>query len=205
MRCATGAAGPFRIETVAGIDDYQMMREVIRRRYSGSLSKELFLPDLIVIDGGKGQLSAACEELAVLRLSLPAMGLAKRFEHIFLPATPEPVVLLSTSPVLHLLQHIRDEAHRFAVTYHRTLRKRTVSASTLHEIPGIGRRRAQRLLAEFGSVARLANISADDIARVAGISRDLALRVLERVGRPSRRRFTPYHGSPARQCGEEVA
>ena len=116
----------FRIKTVEGSDDYAMMREVVRRRYSGTLAGKLPLPDLILIDGGKGQLSAACEEFASLSLSLPAMGLAKRFEHIFLPDSSEPVVLLPTSPVLHLVQRVRDEAHRFAITYHRLLRHRAV-------------------------------------------------------------------------------
>ena len=125
----------FKIQTVQGIDDYRMMREVIRRRYSGSLAppplgsgraSALPLPDLILVDGGKGQLAAACEELAALKLDLPAIGLAKRFEHIFLPGETSPVVLLPTSPVLHLVQHIRDEAHRFAITYHRLLRHRAV-------------------------------------------------------------------------------
>ena len=116
----------FRIRTVGGIDDYGMMREVIRRRYSGSLAGQLPLPDLILVDGGKGQLAAACEELAALSLTLPVMGLAKRFEHIFLPDSSEPVVLLPTSPVLHLIQHVRDEAHRFAITYHHLIRHRAV-------------------------------------------------------------------------------
>ena len=179
----------FKIETVQGSDDYRMMREVIRRRYSGSLASELPLPDLILVDGGKGQLAAACEELAALSRSLSAMGLAKRFEQIFVPGSREPIVLLPTSPVLHLLQHVRDEAHRFAIAYHRALRGRTASASTLHEIPSIGRRRAQRLLAAFGSVARLGRASVEEVARTAGISRALAMTVLERVSRPSVRRF----------------
>jgi excinuclease ABC subunit C len=118
----------FRIETVQGIDDYRMMREVIRRRYSGSLVAQLPFPDLVLVDGGKGQLSAACDELAALALTLPAIGLAKRFEHIFLPQSPQPVILLPTSPVLHLIQHIRDEAHRFAIAYHRTLRRKAALA-----------------------------------------------------------------------------
>ncbi len=114
----------FKIRTVEGIDDYRMMREVIRRRYGGSLSMQLPQPDLIVIDGGKGQLAAAREELSALGLSLPIMGLAKRFEHIFLPGAQQPIVLLPTSPVLHLVQHLRDEAHRFAIAYHRHLRRK---------------------------------------------------------------------------------
>ena len=116
----------FQIETVRGSDDCAMMREVIGRRYSGSLAAGLPLPGLVLVDGGKGQLAAACEALAALRLKLPVMGLAKRFERIFLPDSPEPIVLLPTSPVLHLVQHIRDEAHRFAITYHRLLRHRAV-------------------------------------------------------------------------------
>ena len=179
----------FKIETVRGIsargrsafggDDYQMMREVIRRRYSGSLARELPPPDLILVDGGKGQLAAACEELAALSLVIPAMGLAKRFEHIFLPEATEPVVLLPTSPVLHLVQHVRDEAHRFAIAYHRRLRGRTVSASQLHEIPGIGRRRAARLLVRFGSVHRLTRASPDEIRAAAHISATAAQQLLQ--------------------------
>ena len=116
----------FRIATVRGIDDYAMMREVVRRRYGGSLAGQLPLPDLILVDGGKGQLAAACEELAALKLAIPAIGLAKRFEHIVLPDVEEPVVLLGTSPVLHLVQHVRDEDHRFAIAYHRLLHRRAV-------------------------------------------------------------------------------
>jgi len=121
---AGGGSAP-RAERWGG-DDCAMMREVIRRRYGGSLAKELPLPDLVLVDGGKGQLAAACEALEALALRLPAMGLAKRFERIVLPDTPDPIVLLPTSPVLHLVQRIRDEAHRFAITYHRLLRHQAV-------------------------------------------------------------------------------
>jgi len=179
----------FKIETVEGIDDYQMMREVIRRRYSGTLATQLPLPDLLLIDGGKGQLSAACEELAALSLSIPILGLAKRFEQIFLPNSPEPVVLLPTSPVLHLLQHLRDEAHRFAITYHRTLRGKSVSTSVLHQVPGIGPRRATRLLAHFGSVKRVSQASVEEIARIAHVSQATAQDLLDRVGVPTLRKF----------------
>ena len=179
----------FRIETVQGIDDYQMMREVIRRRYSGSLAMQLPPPDLVLVDGGKGQLSAAGAALAALAVTFPTMGLAKRFEHIFLPGAQEPIVLLPTSPVLHLLQRIRDEAHRFAVTYHRRLRGKSVTVSTLHEIPGIGPRRAARLVAHFGSVQRLRAAEASDIARVAGVSRAKAEEILRSIGPVARRTF----------------
>lgn len=168
----------FAIETVRGIDDYQMMREIIRRRYSGSLATQLPVPDLILVDGGKGQLSAACEELAALSLKISVIGLAKRQEHIFLPGVFEPVVLLPTSPVLHLVQHIRDEAHRFAVTFHRKRRGKAAVTSALRAIPGIGPRRATRLLNQFGSVVRIRGASAEEIVRVARVHHALAEEVL---------------------------
>ena len=118
----------FKIKTVNQIDDYRMMAEVIRRRYSGSLSRDLPRPDLILVDGGRGQLSAALQELRALGLGMPAIGLAKRFEHIVVPHRHDPIVLLPTSPVLHLVQQIRDEAHRVAITYHRRLRAKGLFA-----------------------------------------------------------------------------
>ncbi len=181
----------FRIETVQGIsaterggpaklrggDDYRMMREVLRRRYSGTLSAELPPPDLILIDGGKGQLSAACEELSALQRRIPAMGLAKRFEQIFVPGVSEPIVLLPTSPVLHLVQHIRDEAHRFAITYHRRLRQRPITASRLDRIPGVGPVRKRHLLRAFGSLASIGKASVDELVVRANLPRPLAARV----------------------------
>ena len=180
----------FRIRTVEGIDDYRMMREVIRRRYSGTLAATLPLPDLVLIDGGKGQLGAARDELLALALATPVIGLAKRFEQIFLPDAPEPVLLLPSSPVLHLIQHLRDEAHRFAVTYHRQLRGATVTATALRAIRGIGPKKAARLLAHFGSLARLGQAAPEEIARVAGVNRAVADQVLRQLGRPGVRRFT---------------
>ena len=178
----------FRIETGQGIsarggDDCAMMREILRRRYSGSLSTNLPFPDLVLIDGGKGQLAAACDELSALSLALPTIGLAKRFEHIFLPGSDEPVILLPTSPVLHLVQHIRDEAHRFAIAYHRKLRGKPVVTSVLRTIPGIGPQRSKRLLRRFGSVERLRAAAAMDIASAAGITEAKAREVLRHVGR----------------------
>lgn len=183
----------FRIETVRGIsaterggsamlrggDDYQMMREVIRRRYSGTLAQQLPLPDLILVDGGKGQLRAACDEVSALSLSMPIVGLAKRFEQIFLPYREEPVTLLPTSPVLHLVQHVRDEAHRFAVAYHRRLRGRAVSASALDAIPGIGPSRKRALLQRFGTLAVLAQASTDEVASIGRLPKTLAAVILK--------------------------
>lgn len=171
----------FQIETVQGIDDYQMMREVVRRRYSGTLAGELPLPDVILVDGGKGQLAAACEELAALSLAIPTIGLAKRFEHIFLPQAEDPIVLLPTSPVLHLVQRVRDEAHRFAITYHRRKRGKAVTASALDGIAGIGPARKRLLLRRFGSVNALAKAGADQVSRTAGLPANLAEAVIQQL------------------------
>ncbi len=116
----------FRIKEVKGIDDFKMMAEVIRRRY-GRLKREgLLFPDLILVDGGKGQLSSAVDELKALELEIPIISLAKREEEVFLPNKRNPVVLSSDSLGLKLLQRVRDEAHRFAVSYHRLLRNKNV-------------------------------------------------------------------------------
>lgn len=116
----------FRIKTVEGIDDYQMIAEVVRRRYQRLRDEKKLFPDLIIIDGGKGQLSAACRELSLLGVEIPIVALAKREEEVFLPGRRKPVVLFKDSLGLKLLQRCRDEAHRFAVAYHRTLRGKTV-------------------------------------------------------------------------------
>jgi len=176
----------FRIETVRGIDDYAMMREVIHRRYSGTLATTLPLPDLVLIDGGKGQLAAACEELAALTLRLPVMGLAKRLEQIFLPDSPEPIVLLPASPVLHLVQRVRDEAHRFAIAYHRRLRRAASTASALDRIPGVGPVRKTALLRRFGTVEAIAGATVEAVARGGRLSPSLAATIVERLSRELR-------------------
>ncbi len=112
----------FRIKTVKGMDDYSMMREIVRRRYTRSLDEKKPLPDLIVIDGGKGHLGVALDELRKLSLgNIPAIGIAKQFEHIYVEDRKEPIVLPKESKALHLLERIRDEAHRFAISYHKKL------------------------------------------------------------------------------------
>jgi excinuclease ABC subunit C len=160
----------FKIETVQGIDDFQMMAEVIRRRYGGTLALELPDPDVILVDGGKGQLDAVLEALEALGKPLPILGLAKQHEHLFVPGRKDPIVLLPTSPVLHLVQHVRDEAHRFAIRYHRTLRAKPISASALDRIPGIGPARKAALLRAFGSVQRLRQAPAEQVAKAARLS-----------------------------------
>ncbi|HUZ78534.1 MAG TPA: excinuclease ABC subunit UvrC [Chloroflexota bacterium] len=169
----------FKIKTVAGADDYASLQEVLRRRFKRAGSDEgsawASLPDLIIIDGGKGQLSAAVEALAEAGVdAVPVAGLAKEREELFLPGNPEPILLPSTSQGLYLVQRIRDEAHRFAITYHRALRAKSSITSQLDEIPGIGPRRKKDLLKHFGSVKQLRQASLEQVAAVPGFSTKLA-------------------------------
>ncbi|NTW64471.1 MAG: excinuclease ABC subunit C, partial [Chlorobiaceae bacterium] len=132
------------------------------------LSKELPLPDLIVVDGGKGQLSTAVRVLAALKLDIPVIGLAKRIEEIFTPNTADPFNLPKTSPALKLIQQLRDEAHRFAVTYHRKLRTERTIETELTTIQGVGEKTAQKLLRHFGSVDRIREAGIDELRAAAG-------------------------------------
>lgn len=158
----------FKLNSFEGSDDYAAMEEVIRRRYGGSLSGELPLPDLIVVDGGKGQVNAAFNTLNALGMTIPVIGLAKRIEEIFTPVSKDPFNLPKTSPALKLLQQLRDEAHRFAVTYHRKLRTQRTLQTELTTITGIGEKTALRLLERFGSSDAVAEASIDELRTVAG-------------------------------------
>ena len=147
-------------------DDYASMREVISRRLTGALRRSRGFeepPDLMLIDGGKGQLSAALEAIAASDEEVAAIGLAKRNEEIFRPGLPDPVLLPRNSKALHLIQRIRDESHRFAVTYHRTLRDRTMRLSVLNEVPGIGPTRRKALIKHFGTVEKIKSASVEDL------------------------------------------
>ncbi|MDE0298711.1 MAG: excinuclease ABC subunit UvrC [Candidatus Poribacteria bacterium] len=167
----------FKIRTVQGQDDFAMMNEVLGRRLSRAIAENT-LPDLILIDGGKGQLSAACEALESLNLeNLPIIGLAKRFEHIFLPGQSEPIVLRHDNPTLHLIQRLRDEAHRFALAYHRKLRSRALNHSVLDAIPNIGAKRKQALLQHFGSIDSIRVASLDQLLAVKGITHAIAANI----------------------------
>ena len=161
----------FRIKTVEGANDFASMQEAVMRRYGAT--EELARPDLILIDGGLGQLSAALEGLKqVGQEQIPIIGLAKargeKEERIFLPGRKNPIILRPTSPATHLVQRIRDEAHRFAVTYHRKLRGKALLSSELDQISGIGEIRRTRLLKQFGSLDRIA-AATDEQLRSAGI------------------------------------
>jgi len=207
---ATSQYRRFRVKTVAGADDFATMREIMMRRFkrasepqppanraSGtpgsdpavesppssllpSPSEAWDLPDLVIIDGGKGQLGAAVGAMRELGVhSIPAVGLAKRFEEIFVPDEEDPIVLPRGSNALYLVQRIRDEAHRFAITYHRQVRAKAAMGSALDAIPGVGPKRKKALLKKFGSVKAIREAEVDDIASTLGFTRALAEKVKE--------------------------
>jgi len=164
----------FRIRTVEGADDFASMREVVLRHYSGVKEDQRPLPDLILIDGGIGQLGAAMDalrELGLSRIDIVALAKAKgeKEERVFLPGRKNPVILRSSSPATHLLQRIRDESHRFAIAYHRKLRSRALLSSKLDDIAGVGPAKRRDLLRYFGSVEALAAASEADLQRVGGV------------------------------------
>lgn len=173
----------FRIKTVEGNNDFASMAEVVGRRFKRALSADskgfATLPDLVVIDGGKGQLSSACKVFEELGIDLPVIGLAERLEEIFLPQQSAPLVPGLHSPVVHLLQTVRDEAHRFAITYHRSLRSKRGLLSRLDEIPGVGKKRKTALFKAYGSVERIANATKEELCAVEGMNLPSANSVYE--------------------------
>ncbi|OGU45497.1 MAG: excinuclease ABC subunit C [Ignavibacteria bacterium GWC2_56_12] len=159
----------FRVRTVTGSDDFETMREIIQRRYRRVVAGEIPPPDLIVVDGGKGQLSSAVSVLRELGLEhLPIIGLAKRLEEVFVPEVQDSVQLPRTSASLRLLQHLRDEAHRFAITFHRRVRSKRILSTELDLIEGIGKKRAAELLEAFGSVQGVKFATQEQLEEVVG-------------------------------------
>ena len=172
----------FKIKTVIGANDFASMKEVVNRRYSRLMAEAPDdLPQLVVIDGGKGQLDAAYQALAELGLTekLTVVGLAKRLEEVIRVGDPYPLFIDRNSQALKVLQHIRDEAHRFGITFHRNLRSKSQIHSALREIKGVGEKTEQRLILHFGSVARVASASEKDIADQVGT--ELAKRIKENL------------------------
>jgi len=182
----------FKIRSVRGANDYAMLQETLRRRFARHLKARVegqapdpedsfaVLPDLLLIDGGKGQLSAACDVLEQAGLSaLPVFGLAKRHEELFAPHDREPIRLPVDSPALFLVQRVRDEANRFAVTFHRDVRKKATMRSALDAVPGVGPVRRRQLLRTFGSVEGIRAASLDELLAVKGITRRAALALKE--------------------------
>jgi len=175
----------FRIKTVAGADDYAMIQETLRRRFKRGVTGEGtwgITPDLVLIDGGKGQLNAALEVRQELELdSIPMASLAKEDEEIFTPGDPRPVHIPKDSPALHILQRARDEAHRFAISYHQKLRRKGFVTSALDNIAGIGPRRRRALLRKFGSIEAIKRASPEEISQTEGITLALARKVKEEL------------------------
>lgn len=172
----------FKVKTVVGANDYATMKEVVNRRYSRMLEENPDdIPQLVVIDGGKGQLAFAYEALAELGLAgrLTLIALAERMEEVYRVGDPYPMFIDRNSPALKVLQHIRDEAHRFGITFHRKLRSKSQIESALKEIKGVGDKTEQRLLLRFGSVSRIASASVEDISEVVGDA--LAERILNHL------------------------
>ncbi|MFW6293731.1 MAG: helix-hairpin-helix domain-containing protein, partial [Spirochaetota bacterium] len=172
----------FHMKTLGGtIDDFAAMREVIARRYTRVLNEELAAPDLILIDGGKGQVSSTVAVLEALELDIPVVGLAKREEELFLPGASESIRLPEGSEPLRILQAVRDEAHRFATTFRAGLQSSDINLSTLESVPGIGPTRSRRLIERFRSLGAIADATIESIAAEAKIPYDTAAAVREAV------------------------
>lgn len=173
----------FKIKTVPGIDDYSMMQELIRRRFHKYLSSEgnwAIYPDLVLIDGGKGHLNAVLKEINQLNLDfIPTASIAKENEEVYVAGRREPINFPQTSGALHLLQRIRDEAHRFALQYHRNLRSKQTISSNLDSVSGIGQKRKKDLIKRFGSIKGIRDASIEDLTTVRGITEKLAAVIKE--------------------------
>ncbi|MBC8279481.1 MAG: excinuclease ABC subunit UvrC, partial [Chloroflexi bacterium] len=188
----------FKIKTVDGVDDFESMREVLRRRFKRLATARAaekagegegagvdsfgVVPDLVLIDGGKGQLSAALEVFLEMGIDdVPLASLAKENEELFVPHTPEPIILPRDSQALYLVQRIRDEAHRFAITFHRNLRSKSSLKSPIDNVTGIGPKRKRMLMRKFGTLKGIKEAAVDDLASVPGMTRSLAIRLKQTI------------------------
>jgi excinuclease ABC subunit C len=185
----------FQIRGVPGQDDFASMEEMLRRRFARLRAESdpdhprpkrfAYPPSLLVVDGGRGQLSVATNVLADAGLHIPAVGLAKRLEEVYVPDRPDPLLVPRGSEALFVLQHLRDEAHRFAVTYHRERRQKRALASPLDEVAGVGPTRKKALLKRFGSLARLSRATPEEIAQTPGVGPELARAIHDRLHAPA--------------------
>ncbi len=188
----------FKIKSIDGNDDYAAMAEVVRRRLTNLLKEESgpsndassfsYPPQLLLVDGGKGQLSATVAVLKELNLfgRIPVASLAKRNEEIFLPGKSEPVILPRNSESLYLLQRIRDESHRFAITYHRQLRKKDMKNSVLDGVSGLGPSRRARLIKEFGSINKIRQATLEDLLKLTWLPEEVAKSIYQKCSNPNR-------------------
>lgn len=168
----------FNVKSVTGPDDYASMREIVERRYSRLLNEGAPLPQLIVIDGGKGQLHAAVESLQKIGLygKIAIIGIAKRLEEIYYPGDPVPMYIDKNSETLKLIQQLRDEAHRFGITFHRQKRSKAQITSQLDEIKGIGKETKRKLLTRFKSIKRIREATDEEISELIGRSKTAQIR-----------------------------
>ncbi len=165
----------FKMKSLNGqIDDFKSISEAVARRYTRVINEDLERPDLILIDGGKGQVSSAQEILDTLGLDIPLAGLAKKFEYIYLPGQSDPVVLEEGTPGLRILQAVRDETHRFATEYNKLLRKKQIKLSSLESVPGIGPKRAKKILISFGGLDKIKKSTPEEISNKGSINIELA-------------------------------
>ena len=184
----------FTIKSVAGQDDFASMEEMLRRRFARLLAERdapraqgkrfAYPPALVVVDGGRGQLGVASKVLADLGLEIPHVGLAKRLEEVYFPDRPDPLLVPRGSDSLFVLQHLRDEAHRFAIGFHRETRGKRALRSPLDDIPGVGPARKKAMLKAFGSLTRLRQAPEEDLAAVPGIGTELARAVFDALHAP---------------------
>ena len=172
----------YKVKTVIGIDDFASMHEIVLRRYKRVLDEKLTLPDLILIDGGKGQLSIAISALNELKINhIPIIGLAKRLEEVFLPGNSEAQTISKQSPGLILLRRIRDEAHRFAITFQKQKRNKKVTKSIFDEVPGMGQKRVKLLLNAFNDVKAIANADSESIQQRTGIPEKVCILIIKKA------------------------
>jgi excinuclease ABC subunit C len=181
---------------VEGSDDFASMREVVGRYFRRRIEEKKPLPDLVVVDGGRGQLSAAQQALAEVPVELPLVSLAKKEEEVFIPGRLESLRLPRRSPALRLLQQARDEAHRFAITFNRVRRSARTVTSMLLELPGIGPKKRRALLSAFGSLEGVRTAAPEAIAAIPGFSLASANRLLEALREPAAAPTVPAIPAP---------
>ena len=159
------------------VDDFESMREVVFRRYKRQLNEKNTLPDLVLIDGGKGQLSAALESLKELKLDLPIVALAKRLEELFLPEQKDSLRIAKNSPALNILKQLRDEAHRFAITFQRQKRTKGIAKSKFEDIPGVGKKTVEKIYKRFQNISDMKDLSDKALSYKLGVSRKIAIEI----------------------------
>ncbi|MCK4895941.1 MAG: hypothetical protein KAS47_03980, partial [Candidatus Heimdallarchaeota archaeon] len=160
-------------------NDYEMMKEVISRRYKSESLKKDPLPNLLIIDGGKGQLNVAVKVLKGLHLNIPAISIAKKNEEIFVENQDEPIILKQTSAVIRLIQYVRDESHRFAINYHKKLRDKSVKRTIFDDIKGIGKSKVQALFHKYKTIQAIANSDINEMKKVLAVNEEIATKVID--------------------------